>query len=143
MRVVLCLAALLAWIEPALAQQAANCRGPVALEQAVARDPSPDALNALGAYFAQHKQLACAIASFERALRLDPNSWQTRYNLALALLDSGDRKAAAQQLRRVVEKKPDLLHARNALGTVLQDLGEPEAAVEQFRAALNIDPRSI
>jgi len=30
--------------------------------------------------------LSCAIAAFEAAVRQDPNSWEARFNLSLALL---------------------------------------------------------
>src|SRR5207244_8145233 len=120
-----------------------SCRGPAELEKAIATQPSAGAYNALGAYFAQRSLISCAIPAFEKALQLDTNSWETRYNLGLAFMQKGDSKRAAKELQTVVAKKPDLLNAHNALASVLQDLGELEGAGSEFKAALQIDPRSV
>ena len=104
--------------------------------------PTVDGFNALGLRFAKWRQYSCAIPAFEAALRLDPKSWQAHYNLALALVHTGDQKRAASELRTVVQQKPDFLPARNALGLALQALGELDAAAEQFKAVLRIDPHS-
>src|SRR2546426_5041006 len=120
-----------------------SCRGPAELEKAIASQPSAGAYNALGAYFAQRSQFSCAISAFEKALQLDTNSWETRYNLGLAFMQKGDSKRAAKELQGVVAQKPDLLNAHNALASVLQDVGELDAAANEFKAALKIDPRSV
>ena len=104
--------------------------------------PTFEGLNSLGLRLAQGKQYSCAISAFEAALRLDPKSWETHYNLALALVLTGEQKRAASELRLVVQQKPDYFAARNALGLALQSQGDLEAAAEQFKAALRIDPHS-
>jgi lipoprotein NlpI len=71
-----------------------ECKGPAELERVIATQPSSNAYAALGAYFAQHEQMPCAISAFESALRLDSGAWQTHYNLALALLKKGERNRA-------------------------------------------------
>ena len=109
--------------------------------QALSTHLSAGAYNTLGALFAQQNDLACAIPAFEEALRLEPNSVQARFNLAVALVQSGKQKQAADHLRILVRQKPDFFAARNALGLVLQDLGELDGAEEEFKAALNINPR--
>src|SRR2546426_10340146 len=85
-----------------------SCRGPAELEKAIASQPSAGAYNALGAYFAQRNQFSCAISAFEKALQRDTDSWETRYNLSLALMQKGNQKRAAQELRQVVSQKPGL-----------------------------------
>src|SRR5262245_1318275 len=69
--------------------QQSQCKGPAEIEKAIATAPSADAYNALGAYFAKRGEMPCALTSFEKALRLSPRSWETRYNFALALMESG------------------------------------------------------
>src|SRR5438876_4081618 len=128
---------------PVWGQNRSGCKGPEELERAVSSRPSAAAYNALGAYFAGRKQFACAISAFEKALQIDSTSWETRYNLGLALIEKGDWERAALELRRVVVHKPDLLDARNALGSALEGLSRLEAAEEEFKAALRIDPRSV
>ena len=73
------------------AQNPSTCKGPQELERAIANQPSAGAYNALGAHFAQRNEYGCAIPAFDKALQLDPKSWETRYNLGLALLQKGDR----------------------------------------------------
>jgi len=104
--------------------------------------PTAEGFGVLGSEFARREQYACAIPAFEAALRLDPNAWELRYKLALALTRAGDAKAAARELRSVIQAKPDYLPARNTLGLALQSLGELDAAAEQFQAALRLDPHS-
>src|SRR5207247_11226722 len=134
---------LLIFSAPVGGQNRSGCKGPEELERAVSSRPSAAAYNALGAYFAGRKQFACAIAAFEKALQIDSSSWETRYNLGLALIEKGDWERATLELRRVVAQKPGLLDARNALGTALRELGQAEAAEEELKAALRIDPRSV
>jgi tetratricopeptide (TPR) repeat protein len=104
--------------------------------------PTVEQFDALGVQFARQEQYSCAIPAFEAALRLDPNSWELHYKLALALAHSGDHKRATGELRSVIQQRPDYLPARNALGLALESLGELDAAAEQFQAALKIDPHS-
>ena len=104
--------------------------------------PTFKALNSLALRLAKGKQYACAIPAFEAALRLDPQSWETHYNLALALVQTGEQKRAASELRTVVQQRPDYFAARNALGLALQSQGDLDGAAEQFKAALQIDPYS-
>ena len=104
--------------------------------------PTFEGFNSLGLRLAQGKQYSCAISAFEAALRLDPKSRETHYNLGLALGATGEQKRAASELRLVVQEKPDYFAARDALGLALQSQGDLEAATEQFKAALRIDPHS-
>ena len=87
------------------AQNPSTCKGPQELEQAIANQPSAGAYNALGAHFAQRNEYGCAIPAFDKALQLDAKSWETRYNLGLALLQKGDRTRAARELREVVTQR--------------------------------------
>src|SRR5882672_400662 len=97
------------------AQLAPSCKGPVELERSLAVKPSADAYNAKGAYFAEKKQLSCAIAAFESAIRLKPNSADSHFNLALALREKRHLKRAAKELQTAVRLKPDLVAAHDAL----------------------------
>ncbi len=104
--------------------------------------PTFEGFNTLGHSLAQEKEYSCAIPTFEAALRLDPNSWEAHYNLALALGLTGEQKRAESELRIVVQQKPDYFAAYNALGLVLQSQGNLDGAAEQFKVALRIDPHS-
>jgi tetratricopeptide (TPR) repeat protein len=102
--------------------------------------PSAEGYNALGALFARGDDLQCAVPAFEEALLLDPKAWEARYNLADALVSTGHPKEAAQQLRLLLEQRPDSAPAHNALGMILEDQEELEAAATEFKAALTSDP---
>src|SRR5215472_14457368 len=90
------------FVMPTSAQTLANCKGPAGLEQAVLREPTSGAYNALGAYFARRSQFSCAMRAFETALKLNPKSWEAHYNFGLALRSTGELKRAANELREAV-----------------------------------------
>src|SRR5207244_2684166 len=126
-----------------LGQMPASCRGPAELEQVLATHPSAGAYDALGAYFGQRQQLSCAIAAFESAVHQDPNSWEARFNLSLALLQKHDAARAARELRVAVRINPGDPLGHIALGEALGELGQNEAAIEEFKFALKSAPRSV
>src|SRR2546423_11218233 len=90
----------------ASAQTSAACRGPAEIERAVAKQPSANAYNALGAWFAQRNQMNCAIPAFRSAIQLNPNAWDGHFNLALALLEQRDLKQAVSELRQAAKLGP-------------------------------------
>src|SRR3989475_10810446 len=137
-----------AWVVQAFnailfAQMPAACKGPAELERVLATYPSAGAYDALGAYFGKRQQLSCAIAAFEAAVHQDPNSWEARFNLSLALLQKHDAARAARELRVAVRIKPDDQLGHIALGEALGELGQNEAAIEEFKLALKSDPKSV
>ena len=127
----------------ARAQLPAVCKGPAELERILRTHPSAGAYDALGAYFGQRQELACAIAAFEAAVHQDPNSWEARFNLSLALLQKHEPARAARELRVAVRLKPDNAMGHIALGEALGELEENEAAVEEFKLVLKADPKSV
>jgi len=137
-----------AWVVQAfsavlLAQMPAACKGPDELEKVIASQPSAGVYDALGAYFGQRQQLSCAIAAFEAAVHQDPNSWEARFNLSLALLQRHDPARAARELRVATRIKPDDPRGHIALGQALSELGKNEGAIEEFKVALKSDPKSV
>src|SRR5947208_7435496 len=126
-----------------IAQMPAACKGPTELEKEIATHPAAGADDALGAYFGQREQLSCAIAAFEAAARQDPNSWEARFNLALALLQKHEAARAARELRVAVRIKPDDPLGHIALGEALGELGQNDAAIGEFKFALKSDPMSV
>src|SRR5256885_13851707 len=119
------------------------CKGPTELERVLATHPSAGAYDALGAYFGQRPQLSCAIAAFEAAVRQDPNSWEARFNLSLALLQKHEPARAARELKVAVRIKPADPLGHIALGEALGELDQNDAAIEEFKLALKSDPKSV
>jgi tetratricopeptide (TPR) repeat protein len=122
---------------------AVACKGPAELERVIATHPSAGAYDALGAYFGQRHRLSCAIAAFEAAVRQDPNLFEARFNLALALLQKHEPAKAERELRVAVRLKPDEAMGHIALGEALGELQQNEAAVEEFKLALKADSKSV
>src|ERR1700719_568634 len=127
----------LPWLE------GAQCIGPSELEQAIQTNPSANAYNALGAWFAQRRQFACAIPAFDKALQLNPNSWETHFNLGLALMENHGHERAVSEFRLAVKLRPDSVRARSALGAALQELRQFGEAESEFNSALKLDPQSV
>ena len=77
------------------------------MQSAISR-PSATVYHTLGESFAENNEFACSISAYELALKLDPHSWQTRQNLGLTLIQTGDLSRAARELREVVRQQPKL-----------------------------------
>jgi Flp pilus assembly protein TadD len=88
------------WGRGAFGQVSPDCHGPIEIERVLTKQPSADAYNALGAWFAQHDRTACAIPAFPSAIRLRPNGWEGHFSLALALMDERHFKDATVELRQ-------------------------------------------
>src|ERR1700736_5827917 len=119
------------------------CHGPAELEKVIASHPTAASYDALGAYFGERKEFPCAFQAFESALRLEPNSWEAHYNLALALLQSGDRARAVGELRTAARVRPQIALTHVTLGVALDELGQKDAAMASFQAALKLEPKSV
>lgn len=102
--------------------------------------PAVDSYGVLGDAFAEQSQFNCAAAAYELALTYNPNAWQTRYALGIALLQAGNSERAARELQTVVAQQPDAFMAHNALGLALENLGTLEEAREHYETAVRLDP---
>jgi tetratricopeptide (TPR) repeat protein len=132
------------WSTATFAQVAPkNFRGPAEIERALAKQPSAEAYNALGAWFAQRDQIACAIPAFQSAIRLSPGSWDGHFNLALALMDERHFQQAISELRQADKLGPGRAPVHRALGIALQDSGQLPAAEAELKSALEIDSHSV
>ena len=125
---------------PKACPEPARMKGNVAsLLDALRNHPTADGWNALGALYAQRGALACAIPAFEAALRLEPDSQEARYNLALAWIKSGQPTKATKELQTLTQQKPQFASAHFALGTLLEGAGKREAAEGEYEAAIRAD----
>lgn len=109
------------------------------LLQSTAALPTPEAYMSLGTFYGRQGRFSCAVAAFQAALRRNPQN-QTRYELALALLENHEPQRAATELRAILHAEPDSFRAHNALGRAFEDLGQPDLASDEFKAALTINP---
>jgi len=133
---------LFATLATATAQTQASCSPPPELASRLALRSAESAASELGAWFAQQGNMACAVFSFERALKANPNSVDALYNLGVALTDAGDARRAVTELEPLVKKAPGLARAHLALGAALRQAGRLTEAESELRAALSLDERS-
>jgi len=120
-----------------------TCRGPQGLEAKVRLDPSARTWGALGGWFGEHHDFACAAESFRSALQLDPNSANMHYFLGLTLYSSGRVDEAVRELRQSTILDPNNLQAQLALGVALHQQGRIAEAESVWEDALSIDPNSV
>jgi tetratricopeptide (TPR) repeat protein len=121
----------------------AECVAPQALEQQLKAHPAAETYAALGQAFTDQRKFDCAALAFRQSLKLDPNSPQTHYLLALALLREGDTQSAIVESHRSLKLKPDQPKVHLLLGSALSQHGQIDQAIEEFRAVLKADPTSI
>ena len=81
-----------------------------------------------------------AIANYQQALRLDPNSSQAHQNLGLALQAQGQADAAMKEFRAALQLQPDLESAEHNLANRLADAGRLEEAMAHYQAACGSTP---
>ena len=124
------------------AQKAAKCEGPPELRTAITAEPSEEAYSALGFWFLDRGNLPCAISAFRSAVKLNGESVRARYNLGIALYESGDDEGAITHLKEAVRLAPSELNARQALDAAQLRLKRWTEAETAFRAALKLSPDS-
>jgi len=83
---------------------------------------------------------AQAVAEFQRALLLKPNSVREQLNYALALLHAGRTKEAVAGLEKVQQLDPSLPHTWFNLGIVFRKEGEFEHAITEFEKMVALVP---
>jgi tetratricopeptide (TPR) repeat protein len=114
-----------------------------ALLESIRDHPTAGAYNTLGVLYAQGDRLNCAVPAFQAALKLEGQNWEAHYNLALALIKTGDRCGAKKELQAAIQQKPDSVSSHFALGSLFQSENKLDEAAEAFKAALNIDPHFV
>ena len=67
-------------------------------------------------------------------------SWKTRYESGLQLLDQGKYAEAQENFKAGLAENPSSSEIHNALGMVALQTGEPRAAVTSFERALELRP---
>ena len=86
-------------------------------------------------------QLDEAFAHFERAVELNPESFQAQYNLGRALEELGRPLDAKEHYEIALRIKPDLAAAHTNLGRLLTAGGQPRQAMLHYEMALRVQPR--
>jgi len=107
--------------------------------QEIDRDQARGA-NRAGAELAAQKEWDAAIEQFRKALELQPDLGEARFNLAGALLEKGKLNEAAGELRHLTTQYPAWPQAHYQLARALELLGRVDDACKEYRLALGADP---
>ncbi|MGB9030619.1 MAG: tetratricopeptide repeat protein [Acidobacteriaceae bacterium] len=118
------------------------CTKPPAIASRLQAHPDAQTWIELGNWFGDHRQFECAQQAFRSGLRLDPNSPQLNYLLALGLYESQDFKDAVAPLQRSIHTDSAVLNPHLLLASIYARLDQPVDAETEWRAALHIDPAS-
>jgi FkbM family methyltransferase len=94
----------------------------------------------LGHALSELGDAAGAIAAYERALALEPNSVETLNNLGTIRSKQKDYSRAIQMLARATEVDPNYAPAFNNLGIALASVYRDDQAVGAFRRAIELKP---
>ena len=95
-----------------------------------------------GAELVGRGEYAQALAQFDRALAIKPQSAETHYNRGLALHRLGRSDEAIESYGRVIAIRPGLADAHNNRGVVFRDLGRYDEALEDYDRAIALNPSS-
>ncbi len=107
-----------------------------AFEFVAARLPLAEIYNDLGVVAARRGQRKKAADDFARAVQNDPSDPDYHFNLALTLLQSADRAAAARELQDALDRRPNDPDARTLLDNLKSTAGNVPAAGVSARLPL-------
>ncbi len=121
-----------------------------AAAEAVARDPEAGrAHRLLGALHYRRARsggnradLEQAVASYEEAVRLDPDDLETRSRLARLLQPMGRVEEASDHLRELVRRAPDAFTELQELAGLRLAAGDREQAFDYLIQSLQVEPRN-
>ena len=120
----------------------AACAPPPDLQARLQKKPNAENYAALGNWYADHKQFACAAQAFSSAAAIDPGSESYAYLWGLSLSSAGKDSSALPPLRRAEKLDATDVRPHLALGSALDHLGHTAEAEAEWRAALAIDADS-
>lgn len=81
-----------------------------------------------------------AIESLRSAVQRDPKDAFAHRSLAIALVQSGDRRGAQREFEAAIAVEPNDWEAESGLGAVLLELGDAQAAAQHQRRAIELSP---
>ena len=93
-----------------------------------------------GRQLIQNGKPAEAAEKLGEVVRLQPDNFEVRIQLAVSLIRAGDHKAAVPVLNTIIDARPEYLPAYNNLSYVLAQLDRLDEAENVCRQALKIDP---
>ncbi|PYV03116.1 MAG: hypothetical protein DMG26_10020 [Acidobacteria bacterium] len=80
---------------------------------------------------------------WREALKLSPGNPYARKELALSLIQGGDRQAAEPLLRELLKQSPGSVELNNMMGDTLLDLQKAEEAIPFLKRAVQLEPKLL
>ena len=102
---------------------------------------SPDSFDAqyqLASFYLHQGKLQKALPHLQRARAIDPSSYESGHDLALALLETGRLDEARAQIGQMIGAA-DRAELHDLLGNVEERAGNPVAAAEEYQRAAHMD----
>jgi Tfp pilus assembly protein PilF len=99
--------------------------------------------SALGNAYRERGDLARAEQEIAEALRIRPDSGDTRADLGLVKLDQGEIGAARAELARALASGADAAKVHTALGLAAERSGDLATAIASYREALRANPERV
>ena len=96
----------------------------------------------LGMAYGLEGQFAQAIESYERAIALNPTSGPYYFDLAVVLLEAGDREQAIQVLEQGTRAVPNYYYLRRLLGDAYRDQNKCSEAIYWYQQAIQLDAKA-
>ena len=87
------------------------------------------------------QKFADAVASYQNALKLQPNMPDLQFNLGIALTQLNRLDEAANAYQQAIRMQPGFFEAHGNLGTILQRQGKLEEAIASYQQGLKINPQ--
>ena len=100
----------------------------------------PEKLVLLGQLYGDHAHYAEAVEPLERAVKLDPGSFDAWHNLGLSYFRLKRYAEAREPLEKAVRMQPDFFDTLNLLGATLYVLGDDRAALPVLEHAHQLHP---
>jgi tetratricopeptide (TPR) repeat protein len=100
---------------------------------------NPQVHFAYGRAYTKLRRRADAIASYRRAIEIDPDLWQAHAELGGQLEVEGNTAAARKEFEQVIRLKPDFAMGHFNLGVALMEQGHLDDARGQFKETLRLD----
>ncbi|MEL7036725.1 MAG: tetratricopeptide repeat protein [Cyanobacteria bacterium J06592_8] len=98
------------------------------------------AYNNLGNALYDQGKLEEAIASYKKAIEINPECADAYNSLGLALRQQGQLEEAIASYKKAIEINPKYTYAYNNLGLALRQQGQLEEAIENYKKAIEINP---
>jgi Tfp pilus assembly protein PilF len=94
----------------------------------------------LGNSLAKEGRLEDAIARYQEAFAIEPDTDFALYGIAVVYGDLGRHAEAIASFRKYIEKNPNSAQAYYSLGNTYFEMGHPDTAIMAFQAAVQLEP---